>query len=106
MDKKQALAALTALAQETRLDVFRMLVESGSTGLAAGELAEALDLPGPSLSFHLKELRQAGLIHCERDGRSRIYTPDFGAARALVGFLTENCCRGACAPRRSAAARA
>ncbi len=97
MEKQDALAALAALAQETRLDVFRLLVEAGPEGLPAGEIAEELGLPAATLSFHLKELRSAGLVGCERDGRSRIYRPAFAAVQALVAFLTENCCRG---PRR------
>lgn len=100
MEKQDVVAALAALAQETRLDVFRLLVQAGPEGLAAGEVAEALDLPPATLSFHLKELRSAGLVTVERDGRSRIYAPDFAAAAELVAFLGENCCRGgtACAP--------
>lgn len=100
MEKQAAVAALAALAQETRLDVFRLLVEAGPEGLAAGEIGEALDLPSATLSFHLKELKSAGLVRCQRDGRSRIYSPDFSAMRELLGFLTENCCRGASRPRR------
>lgn len=94
MEKQLAVAALAALAQETRLDVFRLLVRSGSEGLAAGEIGAELGIPSATLSFHLKELRSAGLVACERDGRSRIYRPDFAAMRSLVGFLTESCCEG------------
>jgi DNA-binding transcriptional ArsR family regulator len=95
MEKQNAIAALAALAQETRLDVFRLLVQAGPEGLPAGEIAETLGLPSASLSFHLKELRSAGLARCERDGRSRIYSPDFEAVGALVAYLSENCCEGA-----------
>jgi len=101
VEKQNAVAALAALAQETRLDVFRLLVRAGPDGLPAGEIGAELGLPSATLSFHLKELRGAGLLHCERDGRSRIYRPDFDAMRALVGFLTESCCEGV-AKRRGA----
>lgn len=94
MEKQDVLAAL---AHETRLDVFRTLVQAGPEGVAAGALAGRLGIPSPTLSFHLKELRGAGLIRSEREGRSLLYAPDFGAMRALVGFLTENCCQGECA---------
>ena len=94
MEKQVAVSALAALAQETRLDVFRLLVRTGTEGLAAGEIAARLSLPGATLSFHLKELRSAGLVGCRREGRSRIYSPDFGAMQSLLGFLTESCCQG------------
>lgn len=96
MEKQDALSALAALAQETRLDVFRLLVQAGPDGLAAGEIAGRLGIAPPTLSFHLKELRSAGLVRQEREGRSLLYAPDFGAMTALVRFLTENCCGGAC----------
>ena len=103
MEKWQALGALAALAQETRLDVFRLLVRAGPGGLTAGAVAEALEVPPATLSFHLKELRNAGIVSCRRQGRSKIYAPVFEAMRQLVGYLTENCCQGRCAPapRRS-----
>jgi ArsR family transcriptional regulator len=102
MEQQNVIAALSALAQETRLDVFRLLVQAGPEGLAAGEIAEALELPSASLSFHLKELKSAGLARCERDGRSRIYSPDFAAMRDVVAYLSENCCGGAsCASGKS-----
>jgi DNA-binding transcriptional ArsR family regulator len=94
VEKQEAIAALAALAQESRLDVFRLLVRAGNDGLAVGEIAEALGLPSPTLSFHLKELTSAGLLRFERVGRSRIYRPDFAAMQRLVGFLTEHCCEG------------
>ncbi len=102
MDTKQAIAALAALAQETRLAIFRMLVEAGPSGLPAGIIAERLDMPASSLSFHLAHLTRAGLLAQERQSRSLIYRADFAATDALVGYLTENCCgRGAasCLPR-------
>jgi len=94
MEKQDVIAALAALAQETRLDVFRLLVRAGSEGLAVGEIAESLDLPSATLSFHLKELTSAGLLRFERVGRSRIYRPDFGVMNELIAFLGESCCRG------------
>ena len=104
MEKKDALAALAALAQETRLDVFRLLVRAGGDGLAAGAIGEAVGVPGATLSFHLKELKSAGVVDCRRDGRSLIYRADFGAMNDLLRFLTEHCCRGAePAPRRARA---
>jgi DNA-binding transcriptional ArsR family regulator len=100
MEMKTALQALGALAQETRLALFRRLVRAGSDGLPAGALAEALGVAAPTLSFHLKELRHAGLVRVEREGRSLRYRPDFAAMNALLGFLTDHCCEGAarCAP--------
>ena len=94
MEKQTAIAALAALAQETRLDVFRLLVRAGAEGLPAGTVGEKLGIAAATLSFHLKELKGAGLIRCEREGRSRIYSPDFAAMNQLLGFLTENCCAG------------
>src|ERR1700752_2409134 len=101
MEKQGAVAALAALAQETRLDVFRLLVRAGNQGLAAGEITAELGIPSATLSFPLKELKSAGLVEDERDGRSRIYRPDFAAMQELVGFLTESCCRGV-SPRKGA----
>jgi DNA-binding transcriptional ArsR family regulator len=95
MEKQDVLAALGALAQETRLDVFRLLVQAGPEGLAAGVIAGQLGVPTPTLPFHLKELRNAGIVTCRREGRSLLYAPDFGAMDALVGFLSRNCCQGA-----------
>jgi ArsR family transcriptional regulator len=94
MEKQDALAALAALAQETRLEVFRLLVRAGSGGASPGEIAEALAIPAPTLSFHLKELKGAGLVRVSREGRSLVYAPDFAAVRGLVGYLSENCCQG------------
>ncbi|MGE0742082.1 MAG: ArsR/SmtB family transcription factor [Hyphomonadaceae bacterium] len=99
MKNAVAVAALSALAHEHRLAVFRLLVQAGPEGRAAGAIADALELPASSLSFHLAHLARAGLIEHRRDGRSLIYSADFSAMNALVGFLTENCCGGAsCAP--------
>jgi DNA-binding transcriptional ArsR family regulator len=91
----EVIAALGALAQDSRLAVFRLLVEAGPEGLAAGVVAERLGIPASSLSFHLAQLTRAGLIRQRRASRSLIYSADFAAMRALVGYLTENCCRGA-----------
>lgn len=101
MDSPAAVSALAALAQPHRLAVFRRLVELGPDGALAGELAEHLGLPANTLSFHLKTLQQAGLIAPEPRGRTIRYRADFAAMRALVGFLTDNCCGGdaaLCAP--------
>ena len=99
MHNETAIRALGALAQEHRLAAFRLLVEAGPTGLAAGALAERLAIAPSSLSFHLTQLANAGLVAQVRQSRSIIYTADFAAMGALVGYLTENCCQGAsCAP--------
>jgi DNA-binding transcriptional ArsR family regulator len=98
MEKQVAVSALAALAHETRLDIFRLLVASGPAGLPAGEVSDTLGLASATLSFHLKELKSAGLVCCERRGRLRIYSPDFPAMSELLGFLTANCCRGSGAP--------
>jgi ArsR family transcriptional regulator len=99
MKSDKAIVALGALAQEHRLAVFRLLVQAGPDGKAAGDIAVALDLPASSLSFHLGHLTRAGLITQRRESRSLIYSADFVAMNRLVGFLTENCCGGAsCAP--------
>jgi DNA-binding transcriptional ArsR family regulator len=94
MEKPAVISALAALAQETRLDVFRLLVRAGPEGLPAGAISEALELPSATLSFHLKELKNAGLALCEREGRSLIYSPDCGAVEGLVRYLTDHCCQG------------
>ena len=94
MEKQTAIGALAALAQETRLDVFRLLVQAGHEGLPAGSVGEALGLPSATLSFHLKELKSAGVIECRREGRSLIYSPNFPAMSGLLEFLTEHCCEG------------
>lgn len=94
MEKSDAIAALAALAQESRLDVFRLLVQAGAEGLPAGQIGERLGLPSATLSFHLTQLRHAGLIACRRDGRSLIYSAGYSAMNALLAYLTENCCAG------------
>jgi ArsR family transcriptional regulator, arsenate/arsenite/antimonite-responsive transcriptional repressor len=94
MEKHSVIAALAALAQDNRLDVFRLLVKAGPEGLAAGQVAKALGLPPNTLSFHFDRLRQAGLIAVRRESRSMIYTAQFHTMNGLVDFLTENCCKG------------
>jgi len=100
MEKQDVIAALAALAHETRLDVFRLLVRAGGDGLAAGALADSLGVASATLSFHLKELKSAGVVSCRREGRSLIYSSNFEAMSALIRFLTLNCCEGvaACEP--------
>lgn len=95
--------ALAALAQEHRLAVFRLLVQAGEDGMAAGAIADAMAMPNSSLSFHLAHLTRAGLIRQERRSRSLIYTADYAAMNGLVGYLMENCCGGAeqCVPAAS-----
>lgn len=90
-----AVAALGALAQEHRLALFRLLVQAGDEGIPAGGIADRLGVPNSSLSFHLAHLTRVGLIRQRRQGRSLIYTADYGAMNALVGYLLENCCAGA-----------
>jgi ArsR family transcriptional regulator, arsenate/arsenite/antimonite-responsive transcriptional repressor len=94
MQAHQAVRSLGALAQEHRLAAFRLLVQAGDDGLAAGMLAERLGVPASSLSFHLAHLTQAGLIVQRRAGRSLIYSADYAAMGTLMAFLTENCCGG------------
>lgn len=94
METKQALSALSALAQQSRLAVYRLLVESGPEGLAASKIAEKLDIAPSSLSFHLKELTHADLVVPRQDGRSIIYTANFATMGCLITFLTNNCCGG------------
>jgi ArsR family transcriptional regulator len=92
--KSSAIAALGALAQETRLDIFRLLVERGPQGMAAGDIGERLKQPSPTLSFHLNQLRYAGLISSRRESRSIIYSANFNTMNALMAYLTEKCCGG------------
>ena len=94
MEKQTAIAALAALAQDTRLDVFRLLVQAGADGIPAGQISERLSLPGATLSFHLNQLRHAGLVTFHREGRSLIDSAAFPAMNALLAYLTENCCQG------------
>src|SRR5262244_3095571 len=99
METTDAVAALAALAQDNRLDVYRLLVQAGPEGMPAGAVAEALDLPPNTLTFHFDRLRIAGLVTVRREGRSMIYAAQFETMNALLGFLTENCCGGAsCTP--------
>jgi DNA-binding transcriptional ArsR family regulator len=89
-----AVVALAALAQETRLTVFRMLVEAGPEGMSAGEISERLGVPANTLSFHLKTLQQAGLLVARPEGRLIFYAANFQAMDGLIAYLTENCCQG------------
>jgi DNA-binding transcriptional ArsR family regulator len=99
METRQAVESLGALAQDTRLAIFRLLVQAGAEGKAAGQIGEALALPPATLSFHLAGLARAGLAQSRQEGRFVIYTANFENMSALVAFLTENCCGGAaCAP--------
>lgn len=112
METKDAVLALSALAQASRLAVFRALVQAGPEGLAAGRISELTGIAPSSLSFHLKELTHAGLAASRQDGRFVIYTARFEAMNALLAYLTENCCGGtpctpacepACTPKAEAA---
>lgn len=94
METKSAITALAALAQESRLAIFRLLVAVGPEGLAASKIGEELEVPSSSLSFHLKELSHADLIVARQDGRFIIYSANFSAMNDLIGFLTESCCGG------------
>jgi ArsR family transcriptional regulator len=108
MEVKTAVTALTALAQESRLKIFRLLVQAGEDGLAAGEIAEELDIPAATLTFHLKELSHAGLVDSQREGRSIRYALRIEGIRDLLNYLLHDCCKGrpelcgpgACAPKR------
>lgn len=103
MEDKKALLALSALAQETRLKIFRVLVEQGPEGLAAGELASTLEVPAATLSFHLKELERGGLISSRRVSRQIFYAADFRGINDLLNFLTLDCCKNAPELTRSSA---
>jgi len=112
MKTDDALAALAALSQRTRLEIFRHLVEAGPDGAQVGAIAEALAVPAPTLSFHLKELSHAELVSGRQEGRFVRYTANFDAMNGLVAYLTENCCRGqpdlcgpVCAPKKSSSRR-
>lgn len=94
MKSKIAIPALAALAQEHRLEVFRLLVRAGLDGLPPGQIAERLKLAPPTLSFHLAQLKHAGLVQVRRDGRSLIYTANYDTMNGLMAFLTDNCCGG------------
>jgi ArsR family transcriptional regulator len=106
MEKIDAITALAALAQDNRLDAYRLLVQAGPEGLSAGEIADKLKLAPNTLSFHFDRLRHAALVTVRRDGRSLIYAARFDTMNDLLGYLTENCCEGAascgpaaCAPK-------
>ncbi len=106
MKKCVAIAALGALAQETRLDIFRLLIGKAPQGLPAGEIGERLGLPAPTLSFHLNQLRFAGLVTSRRQSRSIIYFANYAAMNGLLAYLTDHCCGGRpelCAPQPCAA---
>src|ERR1700756_2727481 len=94
MKKPDALAALAGLAQDNRLDIFRLLVEAGRAGMPAGAVADALDLAPNTLTFHFDRLRDAGLVTVRREGRSMIYAARYETMNALIAYLTENCCSG------------
>jgi DNA-binding transcriptional ArsR family regulator len=101
MEISAAAAALSALAQDHRLAIFRLLVQAGPEGMPAGRIADELDLAPNTLTFHFDRLRAAGLVTVRRDGRSMIYAAQFDVMNGLLGFLTENCCQGQperCAP--------
>ncbi|MCR6628974.1 MAG: metalloregulator ArsR/SmtB family transcription factor [Magnetospirillum sp.] len=99
MEEKAIIAALSALAQESRLRVFRLLVTVGPDGLPAGQIAEELAIPPNTLSFHLSHLKNAGLVTVRREGRSLIYTAEYTRMRGVIAYLTENCCsRSPCCP--------
>jgi DNA-binding transcriptional ArsR family regulator len=92
MKQPNVVAALSALAQDSRLSVYRLLVKRGPDGFTPTDIAEKLDVPAPTLSFHLKELQRAGLLKVRREGRCLFYSPDFGNMSELIGFLNDNCC--------------
>ena len=101
MEQLNAVAALAALAQNNRLDVYRLLVQAGPEGMPAGSVAGTLNLAPNTLTFHFDRLRQAGLVTVRREGRSMIYAARYDTMNALLGYLTENCCQGRayqCAP--------
>jgi DNA-binding transcriptional ArsR family regulator len=94
METKDAVTLLSALAQETRLAIYRLLVQQGPEGMAVGQIGERLGVANATLSFHLKELTHAGLLTARQEGRFIYYSANYGQMNALLGFLTENCCRG------------
>jgi len=102
METKSVIAALAALAQESRLNAFRLLVQTGPQGLAASKIGEQLDIAPSSLSFHLKELTNAGLIEARQEGRFIIYSANFDTMNGVLSYLTENCCGSqSCSPSSS-----
>ena len=98
MKTESAVAALAALAQDTRLAVYRLLVQQGPSGMAAGEIAASVGTSPATLSFHLKELSHAGLVSSRQEGRFVYYAANFDAMNALIAYLTENCCAADCGP--------
>jgi ArsR family transcriptional regulator, arsenate/arsenite/antimonite-responsive transcriptional repressor len=101
MEKREAIATLVALGHETRLDIFRLLMQAGPEGLPAGRIGERLGLPPATLSFHLSQLKHADLVTFRRESRSLIYSAAYPAMNALLAYMTENCCQGetaACSP--------
>lgn len=99
MESKVAVGALAALAQDSRLEVYRLLVQAGPEGMAASDIAQALAIPANTLSFHLKTLSHAGLVHSRQESRFIYYSANYEQMSALLGFLTENCCGGrSCVP--------
>jgi ArsR family transcriptional regulator, arsenate/arsenite/antimonite-responsive transcriptional repressor len=108
MKKSDAVTILAALAQDSRLDVFRLLVEAGPEGMPAGHISSSLKLQPNALTFHLDRLREADLVTVRRDGRSMIYSARYEAMNALISYLTANCCQGRpvrCAPRSAKRAK-
>jgi DNA-binding transcriptional ArsR family regulator len=110
MESKSALASLAALAQETRLAIYRLLVEAGPTGLSVGEIGASVKAAPATMSFHLKELANAGLVAARQDGRYIFYSASYGQMNELLAFLTENCCarddcRPGCGPSKKATQR-
>jgi DNA-binding transcriptional ArsR family regulator len=99
MKKNDAVGALAALAQDNRLDVFRLLVQAGPEGMSAGALSSALDIAPNALTFHFDRLRMAGLVSVRREGRSMIYAAQYATMNSLLNYLTENCCGGAASAR-------
>ncbi len=109
MEKTDAIAALAALAQDNRLDAYRLLVEAGPAGMPAGQVAAALDLPPNTLTFHFDRLRIAGLVSVRREGRSMIYAARYDTMNTLIAYLTESCCQGNaehCIPAKRKTSRA
>lgn len=102
MDNKSAVNLLSSIAQEARLDIFRLLVQAGKDGLPAGVVAEKLSIPASTLSFHLKELSHAGLVHSKQVSRFIYYSANYEAMLGLLAYLTQNCCAGVeCSPETS-----
>ena len=100
MNTKSAVQLLSSIAQEARLEIFRLLVQAGPEGIAAGAIGEKLNIPASTLSFHLKDLSFAGLIHSRQASRFIYYSANYEAMDSLLAYLTENCCSGAkaCGP--------